>query len=200
MFTADDYNSLHFKGVMDINNKDLVLLRDMPRFEGVSLDSLHKQQAVQIIKFFVLLYDKGSPLQHRYSDLSKRKDIAIELAGIHRKHQKPLMDELISLSNSVHVQVISEMLRKQADHSLSLLHSQEQLFYELLYHVMEPIQKEESDKDKMAALEKKAKLSEQMEDVSDRIEKYRAKYFRGDSNLEKKIKSIRYSPEMIAKG
>lgn len=171
----------------------------MPVFEGVDFSAIHSQRLVKKVQYFVLMYDKGSPLIQKYSDLEVRKDKAFEVAGFDKYRSTELMESLRQLDNEDDVKLIAQLLKKQADHSLSFLISQEELFYELLNHVMEPINKEESDKDKMDALIKKSKLSEEMESISDRIEKYRARYFRGDSDLEKKVrKTFRYSPEGIA--
>ena len=199
MFTKEDFNHLHYRGVMEIETQDHKKLKSMPGFEGVDFSAIHSQRLVKKVQYFVLMYDKGSPLIQKYSDLEVRKDKAFEVAGFDKYRSTELMESLRNLDNEDDVKLIAQLLKKQADHSLSFLISQEELFYELLNHVMEPINKEESDKDKMDALIKKSKLSEEMESISDRIEKYRARYFRGDSDLEKKVrKTFRYSPEGIA--
>lgn len=199
MFTKDDFNSLYFKGVLELESSDFDKLKSMSVFDGIDFSNIHSQKLVKKVQYFVLMYDKGSPLIHKYSDINIRKDKAFETAGFDKYRAVKMMESLRHLEEENDVKVIAQMLKKQADHSLSFLISQEELFYELLNHVMEPISKEESDKDKMDALIKKSKLSEEMESISDRIEKYRARYFRGDTNLEKKIRrSFSYSPEGIA--
>lgn len=200
MFTKEDFNQLYYKGVLELDSSEHKKLKSIPIFEGVDFSDIHSQRLVKKVQYFVLMYDKGSPLISRYTDLDVRKDKAFEIAGFDKYRATEVMDSLRALDNDADVILIAQMLKKQADHSLSFLISQEELFYELLNHVMDPINKEESDKDKMDALIKKSKLSEEMESISDRIEKYRARYFRGDSDLEKKVrKTFRFNPEGLAK-
>jgi hypothetical protein len=76
--------------------------------------------------------------------------------------------------------------------------SQEIFFDECLKKVLQPLEIED-DKKGLEALEKKAKISEAMEKVADRIEKYKSKFFRNDDDLEKKIRNVvAFTPESIA--
>ena len=197
MFRPEDYQGLYFK-VMQFDSGDSDKVLKMPEFEDVELDRLHKQQLVQIIKYLVLMYDKHSPLVSKYPDLETRKEKAIDLAGINFGTQRKLIERLTSLNDDDLLTVVAQMLRKQGEQDFSLLISQEQLFYELLQNVLDPIESD-SDKDQMTALEKKAKLSGMLEEVGERIEKYRARYYRGDDDMEEKVrKHYRLTPENIA--
>lgn len=189
---------MHFK-VMGLDSGDADALLAMPEFEEVELERIHKQQLVQVVKYLVLMYDKHSPLVSKYPDLETRKEKAIDLAHINLGTQKKLVKRLTTLDDDDLLAIVAQMLRKQGEQDFSLLVSQEQLFYELLQNVMDPISSD-NDKDQMMALERKAKLSDMLEGVGERIEKYRARYYRGDDDMEEKVrKTYRLTAENVAR-
>jgi len=157
-----------------------------------------KSERVKTMKYLVFMYDKNSPLVSQYSEVRARKQKALELANVVKSEDPYLYEKLMLFEDADLIQIAAQMLRKQNDSIFSMLVSQEIFFDECLKKVLQPLEIED-DKKGLEALEKKAKISEAMEKVADRIEKYKSKFFRNDDDLEKKIRNVvAFTPESIA--
>lgn len=191
-----DYSDM-FYPVMGYENSDHEQVLAMPEFEGIEINRIHARRLVPTIKYLSLLYGKGSPLIERYSELEKRREKALQLSGLNTKN-KEYLDEVKSLDNDDLVAIVAQMLRKQGEHELSLLLTQEHFMHELTSSMLDTIIADD-DKDKMMALKRKAELSSMMEDVVGRINKFRSRYFKDDKILEKKVRRISgFYPEAMA--
>jgi len=173
-------------------------IEGIKEFEPISYVLIPKSERIKTIKFIIFMYDKNSPLVSAYSEIKARKKKALELLDINLKNNNELYHKLSQFEDESLVEVTAQMLRKQNDSIFSMLVSQEIFFDECLKKVLQPLEIED-DKKGLEALEKKAKISEAMEKVADRIEKYKSKFFRNDDDLEKKIRNVvAFTPESIA--
>lgn len=198
LYTDKDFKDMYFP-IHTLGTQEYEKLDKMKQFDKIDHSKFHKQQKVQILKVLAYLYDVNSPLVSQYTDIKARREKAIELAQVDKRTQNELYKKLMEFEDNDLIIVTAQMLRKQNDTVFSLLVSQEIFFSECLTKVLQPIQGED-DKETLSALEKKAKISETMQQVVDRIDKFRSRYFRNDQELEKKVRSVvSFTPEGIAK-
>lgn len=173
-------------------------IESIKEFEQISYVLIPKSERIKTIKFIIFMYDKNSPLVSAYSEIKARKKKALELLDINLKNNNELYHKLTQFEDESLVEVTAQMLRKQNDSIFSILVSQEIFLEECLRKVLQPLEVTD-DKKGLEALEKKAKISEAMEKVVDRIEKYRSKFFRNDDELETKVRNTAlFTPESIA--
>jgi hypothetical protein len=197
LYTDKDFKDMYFP-IHTLTSQEYDKIDKMQQFDKISHHRFHKQQKVQILKVLAYLYDIQSPLVSQYTDIMARRDKALELAQVSKTNQAELYKILRDFEHQDLIIVTAEMLRKQNDTVFSLLVSQEIFFSECLTKVLQPIQGED-DKETLSALEKKAKISETMQQVVDRIDKFRSRYFRNDQDLEKKVRTVvSFTPEGIA--
>lgn len=173
-------------------------IEGIKEFEQISYVLIPKNERIKTIKFIIFMYDKNSPLVSAYSEIKARKKKALELLDINLKNNNELYHKLTQFEDEGLIEVVAQMLRKQNDSIFSILVSQEIFLEECLRKVLQPLEVTD-DKKGLEALEKKAKISEAMEKVVDRIEKYRSKFFRNDEELETKVRNTAlFTPESIA--
>ena len=198
MATLDNnFKDLFFK-IENLEENNYRTVEEVKEFASISYMLIAKSERVKTMKYLVFMYDKNSPLVSQYSEVRARKQKALELANVVKSEDPYLYEKLMLFEDSDLIQIAAQMLRKQNDSIFSMLVSQEIFFDECLKKVLQPLEIED-DKKGLEALEKKAKISEAMEKVADRIEKYKSKFFRNDDDLEKKIRNVvAFTPESIA--
>lgn len=193
-----DYENMFFP-VMEYDSTDYEGVLAMPEFEGIEINRLHGKRLVATVKYLALLYGKGSPIIERYAELEKRREKALQLSGLNTTKNSDYLEEVKNLDSKDLVIIVAQMLRKQGEHELTLLLTQEHFMNELTMSMLDTIIADD-DKDKMMALERKGKLSSMMEDVVGRINKFRSQYFKDDKVLERKVRSLSgFTPETMAK-
>ena len=198
MATLDNnFKDLFFK-IEGLEDNNYRTVEEVKEFSNISYMLIAKSERVKTMKYLVFMYDKNSPLVSQYSEVRARKQKALELANVVKSEDPYLYEKLMLFEDADLIQIAAQMLRKQNDSIFSMLVSQEIFFDECLKKVLQPLEIED-DKKGLEALEKKAKISEAMEKVADRIEKYKSKFFRNDDDLEKKIRNVvAFTPESIA--
>jgi hypothetical protein len=198
MATLDNnFKDLFFK-IESLEDNNYRTVEEVKEFNNISYMLIAKSERVKTMKYLVFMYDKNSPLVSQYNEVRSRKQKALELSNVVKSEDPYLYEKLMLFEDSDLIQIAAQMLRKQNDSIFSMLVSQEIFFDECLKKVLQPLEIED-DKKGLEALEKKAKISEAMEKVADRIEKYKSKFFRNDDDLEKKIRNVvAFTPESIA--
>ena len=198
MATLDNnFKDLFFK-IEGLEDNNYRTVEEVKEFSNISYMLIAKSERVKTMKYLVFMYDKNSPLVSQYNEVRSRKQKALELSNVVKSEDPYLYEKLMLFEDSDLIQIAAQMLRKQNDSIFSMLVSQEIFFDECLKKVLQPLEIED-DKKGLEALEKKAKISEAMEKVADRIEKYKSKFFRNDDDLEKKIRNVvAFTPESIA--
>jgi len=191
------FKDLYFP-IDKLEDENYMSIEGIKEFEQISYVLIPKNERIKTIKFIIFMYDKNSPLVSAYSEIKARKKKALELLDINLKNNNELYHKLTQFEDEGLIEVVAQMLRKQNDSIFSILVSQEIFLEECLRKVLQPLEVTD-DKKGLEALEKKAKISEAMEKVVDRIEKYRSKFFRNDEELETKVRNTAlFTPESIA--
>lgn len=156
-----------------------------------------KGQWEKLMKYIIANYDPASPLIKDYSLLPKRKQVAAELAGFDLIKDEKLLQDIYSCQSEEFTEVVNDYLKEYGDNRLwAMIVSSLQLFWEFNLRIFTPI-KEDKDKDLVAAVNMKSKMSEELEKIHERIERL-TKQFYGDDELQEATKRIRKTPESIA--
>ncbi len=165
-----------------------------------------------LIRYIFLVYDPGSPLIKKYTDLSKRKEIAAEISGYERnvktgKFKSENIYKVFEMSGSVEANEKYEIEEYQSANPLifaflkhinNMLWAEivinEQLFFEYSGHVMEEISGKDS-KGVLDAASVKMKLREEMSCIRIHIGKLYKEFFGDNIEVQEKIKP--FKPETI---
>lgn len=155
--------------------------------------SLDKSIRDKVVKYMIYAYDKGTPIVRKEMDLDKRKKRAAVLAGFTTKDKK-LFEDVSSLRVAAYRNLLSEMLVAQNNRLWTKIIAQEKYFIECSEVLIKSVELE-SDKDIIAALEKKSKLSKEMDEIDERLRRYWAEFLKGDEEAVEIIRSNSASPE-----
>jgi hypothetical protein len=206
IFNKEDYAGLSFD-IFKAKDKDDIIsilpeLKDIKSFTELDFEvlldtgvvTINAKDRTKIIKYIVLMYDKESPFQQRFKDLSERKRQAAIVAGY--SPGDPMIQVFQDVSSGVICRMIVDFVIYQNDLTWSMLVSNEQTFYEYQNTLMSPTMMIRNDKDKIGATVLKSKLLQDCDDIAKRIVSYRKQLF-VDPKIEKTVK-ISFSPERVA--
>lgn len=199
--TKKDFDNLkypvfsHEKNLLD-KVKELA-----PYAEMLSELENQPQDIDNIVRYFVVLYDKKSPLIKLFPKLELRKKEAAKLAGYNVDDESEpnleRLESLYSFQDPVLQLFALYFLEEQNDMWFCNLISSEQTFYEYQKALLTEARLS-SDKDKMATLMLKSKLQDECDKLAERVEQYRTKIY-GDGEERAKAVSKDFSPESMAR-
>lgn len=194
MFIDSDYKNLCF----NINlAKPGTLPKSIPDMQVInSWWSSNRQDKDKVIRYIVLLYDKGSPLVRRFSNLDTRKREAATLAGFNP--EDPALKSYKEFQDQEFTDMVVEFLIYQNNYTWTMLVSNEQTFYEFQKTLLQESSMIRNDKDKISAIASKSKLMEESDKIVERINSYYSQVFVEDKVIES-AKRVASSPEEIAK-
>ena len=175
------------------------ILKSYPRLEELitNTEQFSRDDWGRLLKYIIATYDPASPLIKEYSVLPKRKQVAALLAGYDIHKEAELLEEIYACVHKEFTYVVNQYLKEYGDSRLwAMIVSSLELFWEFNLRIVSPIC-EDKDKDLVAAVNMKSKMSEEIEKIHDRIERL-TKQFYGDDQLQEETKKIRKTPESIA--
>lgn len=146
---------------------------------------------IPLIKYVALMYDMKSPMRLKIPDIAERKEECAEMAEL-----KGDNSHIFDLSDDKVLGYINVYLKHQSSKIWAILAANEEVLWQYQQELLNPIVNFKNDKDKLQALEIKAKMMNECDSIIKRIEAYEDKLF-GD-NKEKKDKIINFTPESIA--
>lgn len=191
MFVKDDFKNISFPihGVEGNLRSKVPQLKNIPAFKKAK-----SPEADQMIKYTIYCYDKKSPVFKMFKDIESRKKQAAKLAGI--SINKTNTNNYFNLKKKELLNMVHEFLIYQNNRKYSLYISSQEMFYELQYQIVKRLEGE-SEKDLMASLEKKSKISQTLDELLGRIEKYEADLFDHDNkeNVSKLKNNSIVTPE-----
>ena len=196
VFNEDSFVNL----VIPIYGKEDVLETYNGEFKKI-FKGLFKHRRVdleKLIKYVIYMYDKNSPMRDLFSDINIRKNECAILAGYDlSKHEKKLT-KIFNLTDKDIMEMLYNFLKYQNNKAWALLTSNEEGLWQYQKELLTPIVDFRQDKEKLQALEVKAKLMNECDMIVKRIENYEEKIFGDDDDIKNKIKQERTSPESIA--
>lgn len=187
-FSTKDFENCLFNPV----TKDL--LKEHPELAKVSKDE-------KLLRYIIALYDPGSPIVRRNRDLVVRKHHAAAFAGYDPVKDAGYMQTLYSLKDAgLRGAVVKFLTTFSFPREWFMLQANLQTYYEYGERMMEPIVKQdgEKEKDELAAISIKSKLSQDMEVLNDRIEKGYRKIFGDETDKLMDKTPARTSVESMA--
>ena len=198
---ANFFMSYDLKGFSRCRCNPMVkdILKEYPRLNELIQDkaALGNSEWDRLLKYIVANYDAGSPLIKEYPILPKRKEMAAVVAGYDLVKDKERLKEIYSCNDDAFTEVANNYLKEYGDSRLwAMIVSSLELFWEFNLRIFTPI-KEDKDKDLVAAVNMKSKMSEELEKIHERIERL-TKQFYGDDELQDATKKLRITPESIA--
>lgn len=196
-YTSKDFAKCFF------NPLEKNLLKTYPRLndllpQEVPEDDLLCNEGEKLIKYVLALYDPKSPIIKDNPDYSSRKQAAAILAG-YSLHDTTKLDTVYTCDSEYMVGFIVNFLRNVVQSRIwASLQADEQTYWEFIYRMMLPINREKGDKDQVQAVAVKTKLSEDKESILSRVESNLSKFLGEDEDLKKKVKKQDFSPEYMA--
>src|SRR5688572_27454825 len=182
MYTKDDFKKCFFNP-MDKN------LMDYPKVQQLIPDHLHDElsEDERVIRYVLALYDPKSPLVRDYPDLNTRKIAAATIAGFDITADEECTNKLFSCNSEFLVEMIINFLRTVVkSRTWAALQADEQTFWEFIIRLMLPITRGDKDKDLVGAVSVKTKLSEDKENINDRLDRNWSRFLGDDELLIKK--------------
>jgi hypothetical protein len=180
------YKTQHFsKCIFNPMEKDL-----LGKYPG--LGELSKDE--RILRYVIALYDNNSPYILQQRDVRVRKQMVAQFAGYNVVADQELLESFYTLKNEEVRKAVVDFLKKYTFPRVwYMICANEQTFYEYGERLMEPIGARNEggapsagmkEKDEMAAIQIKSKLSQDMEALNDRIEKGYQKLFSNDEDVD----------------
>jgi hypothetical protein len=195
MYTKDDFKKCFFNPL----NKDLMENERVLHLIPDDIDDLLTDDAERVVRYVMALYDPKSPLVRDYPDLNTRKVAAAGIAGYDLDKDSDNVDLLISCDSEFLVEVIVRFLRTVVKSRIwAALVADEQTFWEFVIRLMLPITRGDKDRDLVAAAQLKTKLSEDKENINERLDRNWSRFLGDDEMLIKKLEASDYSPEGYA--
>jgi hypothetical protein len=142
---------------------------------------------IRLLKYIIAAYDPHSPFIPQYRDVRVRKQMAAMFAGFNMTTDNIYVEEIFSLKDNTARDAVLKFLRDFGYPRIWFqVCANEKTFYEYGERLMQPIDEEKTsgEKDLLAAIQIKTKLSADMEALDDRIEKGYRKMFGGDDEIE----------------
>lgn len=157
--------------------------------------------ADKVLKYILMMYDPHSPLVKDIRDLEMRKQTAAQLVGFDIMLDDEFLDELFNYKNAEIVNKIDAFLKEYIEVRLwSMIVSNEETFYEYAGRMRQPIKIGlKGDKDELGAVAIKSKLSADMDEINDRLDKYYDKLYADPELKEVKMKP-KITPESMGAG
>lgn len=173
------------------------------KVEDITAFKRIKVKKLEVVKYFCLLYDVGSPLPKRLQDIKERKAVAAKLAGFDmtRPDDFNYVSQLNKLAMPVHVDIVKQMLKLQHNRDFSRISALEYYFEESVGKMLSLI--EESDKvdpkKMLDAMTVKDNLRKSMKATSEELDSLYAKIYGDDKLVEEIVNSMTsWTPESVA--
>ena len=156
----------------------------------------------RLMKYIIVVYDYNSPIVLKYRDLKIRKQQAAEFCGY--DIMKDTMDIIFNLEEDYMLKAVDLFLKKFIhNRTWYMICANESIFWEYGQRMLKPVGSEEeggkklSEKDLIAAMQAKTKLSEDMSAIDERLDSgYKRLY--GDENM-RRFTNRATTPESIAR-
>ncbi len=170
--------------------------------ELIPKDMLNSEEDNEkMVRYIIAMYDPGSPLIKEYRDITLRKRTAAMVAGYDFTKDEYFLIDLFSFSNNAALYGVSNFLKFFIHSRLwYMISAREQTIYEYAERMLKPVEAKTGDKEKdlMSAIAIKSKLSADMAEMNDLLEKDYNKFFGSDTDLSKAFKNDDYTPEKMA--
>jgi hypothetical protein len=212
MFSPKEFDSMRYK-VINIEGDLLEAVPALRKFRSfVEYDGPHKNK---LIVLTVVFYDKNSPLQRHFRDITLRWKEAAKIAGFDPEKDKDFLDEIYEFRPEVirtndegnpletkpcfFETMAIEYLKDQGDLTWALIVSNEKTFFEYQTAAQQIVVSFGSDKEKLNAIAVKSKLLEDSDVIAERLDSYYTKVF-GEGELNRKVRQRGFTPEKVAHG
>jgi hypothetical protein len=201
MITKQKFGKLKFP-LYDLENEP-DLLSHLPELnKHAEFRKIPKSRSDAVIKYLILLYDPQSHLLKEYHDLKERKEAALVLANIPKwgKGYADYVDDMVNLTDPIVLNAVMCLLVK-------VYHNRKYTEWQTLQQELEEYTRRrlnlitaKDDKDEMAALEKKAKLRVECQNINDQLDGMEKDIFGNDDELKEIVKQLRFdTPENFVK-
>lgn len=155
----------------------------------------------KLIRYILYMYDKGSPMRIFYPDVTRRKEECAKLSFYNLRDDKERLIEIFSLSDEEVSDIITNFIIWQDSMIWSAYVTSTQVYWEYQREMFVSISTVKDDKQKMDALNSKAKLMKESDGLILSIEAYERKLSQGDSLVKEALdfkKRRITSPELFA--
>lgn len=200
-YTKASFNACHFNPLCTEE-----MLTAYPKLNDIVSDDWWDDIYLdKLLRYIVMVYDPESPLIKGEKDLNYRKDVALDLAMV---EDDEIRQQFVTCSYpqeqgeegappyQVGV-IIKYLMRYPKSKEWASIVATENCFWESISKLMEPISGKDS-KAELEAVEKKAKIKDEIDKDIKRLDAYYKAFYGGDRDLEEQIKKRKTSPESYA--
>lgn len=150
---------------------------------------------VALIRYICLVYDKDTPFRDTYRVIATLKDAVARYCGFSGSD----IDKLKMLKGHHIVDALSEFLRYQNNRVWDRIVQNEEVYYGNQLQILQHVDLDGKDTDRMRASENKAKLLASQDQIAARLDALYAEFTGSDPFAEEEIKLRRaMTPEAIA--
>lgn len=154
----------------------------------------------RIVRYIVAMYDPKSPLIKGESNLLRRKEVAAFIAGFDLDKDEDMLEILFDCKYE-HIVIMIQNFLKFFVKSMewAMLVAYESSFWEFQSRLMQPIERGDKDKDLVSAMQSKTKISNDIQELYNKFEAAKEKFYGNDTVLIKAANKIkRFTPEGVA--
>lgn len=154
----------------------------------------------KMVRYIIALYDPKSPLIKGEGNLLRRKEVAAQIAGFDLVKDEAMLEVIYDCKYEHVVLMIQNFLRYFVkDMEWAMLVSYESAFWEFQSRIMQPIERGDKDKDLVSAVQSKTKLTEDINDVYQKYQAAKDRFYGNDTVLIQAANKIkRFTPEGVA--
>ena len=179
-FGKSDFSNMFFKihGLKD--PFDDVRIRNLRILMKLNPHNAFKKR--RAVKYFIYLYDKGSPLVRQIPDINRRREIAAEMAGFKLDKEEKVLEQYYNLSHQLFRDVVAAILLAQNDRVIAMISTLEIYWEQLIRQIIAEVEDEEG-KDLLQAYQIKIKLTESMGVTKAKLDDLYEELYLGDLSL-----------------
>lgn len=201
MITKQKFGKLKFP-LYDLKDES-DLLSHLPELgKHPEFKKIPKNRRDAVIKYLILLYDPQSHLLKEYHDIRERKEAALVLANIPKwgTDYADYVDKMVGLKDPIILNAIMCLLVKvYHNRKYAEWQTLQQELEEYTKRRLDPIS-DDSDKDEMMAMERKAKLRVECHNINELLDGMEKDIFGNDEELTEIAKQLRFdTPENFVK-
>jgi hypothetical protein len=148
-----------------------------------------------LIRYVIVMYDPDSPVYKAERDITRRRDLAFDLAGVDDEAKRLMI--ATHTHNFLPDLIVKYLMQFPRSKEWAMICAMEYTFWESIHKLFEPISGKTS-KDELESVQKKATIKDELEKDSERLESHYKKFFGGDEEIIGKTKLL-YKPENMFK-
>ena len=198
-YKKEDFENMIFNPYPYTKGRDILDLYPDLRNHDEFSNEVEEIDKTQLLTYIFLMYDKESPLVINITDLDKRKDEALELAGFSRRNGKwnLTISEFRNLENTDVNKVISKFFFIQHANKFEFMVSLEEAYYQMCQELRNPIDGDDAE-ERLKSLKIKGAVAKEAAGISNDIDELRRGIFKEDKKTGEVVEEEAHEQRVVA--